>query len=252
MLIVIAIGGLVQGSTGFGSGLVSLGILTWIVGMQDTGAELLGSDLEAIKLASILITFAALSQNVIIIRRLWRHFKWERMGPMIVCTMIGAPIGVYVLVKADADVLKVTLGIVLVIAAAQAMIPHLAKKRWHPWYMGIPFGLFTGGLNGAIGTGGPPAVAYIASQNFTRFRYSVMLQVVFGVSCVIRLGLIGAKGMLTWQLMLMAVGAIVFAGIGAATGLRVLRRFSDAGLKKVVAVLLLVLGLWYLKVFVGW
>lgn len=138
------------------------------------------------------------------------------------------------------------LGIVLIITVVQNFLPGLGDKRWHPGALGVPCGLFSGALAGAFATGGPPAVAYVSSQDFTRFRYSATLQLTLGTSAVMRILCLGVSGQFTPRILLLSAVGMVCTVTGAWLGLHLLKRFSDETLKKVVLAGLFVLAMKYL------
>ena len=98
IFLIMAAAGLVQGATGFGSGLVAIGLLTWIIDVQ-TG--------------SVLLVLSALSLNLAILYRLRRHFHWERIWPLALSAVVGVPFGVLVLAKVDPQLLRPVLGVLL-------------------------------------------------------------------------------------------------------------------------------------------
>jgi uncharacterized protein len=228
---IMAIGGLTQGATGFGFGLVSLVLLSLVMDVKD---------------ASIMLAIAGFAINASIFLRLKKYFKKERMMPAVVGGVIGAPLGVCFLLNTNQELIRRTLGVVLILVVIQRLVPYLAKKRWHPFYIGIPCGLFSGALSGAFGTGGPPAVAYTASQDLERHRYVVSIQAILGVGAISRIISLGIGGALTEKVIIDSIAGGVFAIIGAAIGVSILKRLSKELLKKLITGLLLVLAFKYI------
>lgn len=223
----------VQGAAGFGFGLVALGLL---------------STLMTFKTAAVLPVIAVLAVNVTIFVRLRKHFRLDRMVPLTVAALAGVPLGVWFLDQADATIMRFSIGALLIVSAAYSLAPKLAARRWHPYWLGVPCGLLSGGLSGAFGTGGPPLVAYTITQGFERFRYSASLQFVFMVGTLVRLACLIAGGLVTrHDLAISAFGATAAVG-GVLLGLKVLRRLADQAIRMVAAVMLLLLGLKYLLI----
>lgn len=231
ILVIMTLAGMVQGAAGFGFGLVAIAVLSLLIDIRD---------------ASVMLVLASLSMNIFIFWRLHTHFKRDRVMPMIVSAVLGVPLGVWLLVEADPIVLRRILGAVLILTVVQGLIPALAKRRWHPLYVGVPCGVFSGAFSGAFATGGPPAVAYVASQNFDRFRYSATLQLVLGTSAIARILCLGFSGMFTRRILTLSVSGVACTVLGAWLGLSVLKRLSDKKLKKGILGLLAVLGIKYL------
>lgn len=231
ILAVMLISGVVQGTTGFGSGLVALGLL--------------GSFTDP-KEASVMILMPNFAITIYLGWRLRSYFKLERMAPMLAMVVVGVPLGVIFLARADKTVFQIVVGWLLIVSGVHGLIPYLAKRPWHHVYLGAPSGLAAGLLSGAFGTGGPPAVAYLSSQNLDRFRYVATLQMIFGVGAIARMASLGAVGLYTTKIFVTSLIGAAFSVAGAFLGLHILSRLSDSNTKRIVCVCLLLLGAWYL------
>ena len=231
VMTVVALAGAVQGAVGFGFGLVAVGVL--------------GSFLP-IKQASVMLVFASLGINLFIFIRLRHHFSLDRMRWMLAGAVVGVPLGVWALVKADEVLLRRVLGVVLLLTVLQRFIPGIKAKRWHPFWAGAPCGLASGALSGAFATGGPPAVAYVQGQQFDRFRYVASVQIPLAVAAVVRVACLGAARQLTPQLFALSILSVGCAVGGAWLGLHVLKRLPEETVRIIALTMLLVLGIKYL------
>jgi len=227
-LLVLLVAGLIQGAGGFGFALTALPVLCLMIPLKD---------------ASAMLVLTGLSINGFIFWRLRSHFSWERMLPIALGGLAGVPLGVLLLAKADARALQIVLGIVLLMAVGQNLAPGLRNRKWHPLWLGAPCGVFSGALTGAFGTGGPPAVAYVAAQGFDRFRYSASVQLAVGMGGLLRLPCLAVGGLLSWQILAMSAAGGVAAAVGAWVGLHVLKRLPEKALRYVVTAMLLVLAI---------
>jgi uncharacterized membrane protein YfcA len=228
---VLTVAGAVQGVSGFGFGLVAVSLLGGVL---------------SLKQASIMLALASLSMNLYILFRLRSHFLLNRMKGMLAGAFFGVPLGVWFLVEADEIVLRRILGIVLLLTVAQRLTPFIKEKRWHPVWLGVPCGLFSGALSGAFATGGPPAVAYVQSQQFNRFRYAASVQVPLALAAGVRVGCLGVARLFTPRLLALSLLGVACAVGGAWLGLHALKRLPDRIVQTVVATVLLVLGVKFL------
>lgn len=222
--------GILQGVTGFGFGLTAIALL---VVFYD------------IKTVAVMLVLANLSLNVFIFLKLRGHFSWDRLLPFVCGSLVGVPVGVLGLAFLSAEILRVIMGGILIFAGIQPLLPNSWLVTWPPYCVGIPLGVFSGVLSGAFGNGGPPAVAYVASQDFDRHRNAVSIQVLLGISGTVRLACLLGSGLLTAQLACYGMFAAIAAVIGAWGGLCILRRLSDREARIAVALLLCILGIWY-------
>lgn len=228
VLLVFLLAGLVQGGSGFGLALTALPLLTLIM---------------PIKEASPVLALTALTVNAFIFLRLRSHFRWERMLPLALASVAAVPVGVWLLATADARVLQIILGVLMLVAVVHGVVPGLRERRWHPLWLGIPLGGLAGTLTGTLGTGGPPIVAYVSTQGFDRFRYSASIQLTLGLCGLLRLPCLAAGGLLTWRLLGYSAVGCLAAMLGAWMGLRVLKRIPEKVLRYVVSAMLLGLAI---------
>ncbi|MFW6158253.1 MAG: TSUP family transporter [Planctomycetota bacterium] len=232
VLPVLFVAALVQGATGFGFGLVGLGLL--------------GALLAEFTDASVVLAVPCLTLTVAMLWRLRRQVELRRIAPLVVAAVVAIPAGVFALKAARPEALYLVLGLLLAAAVVQQAVPHLAAHRWHPLWLGVPCGVLSGLLGGAFNTGGPPVVAYVASQRFGRFRHVATLQLAFTVFNVTRIANLTGFGLVTWRLALYGLAAVPAVLLGMFLGLRVLRGMSDRALRIIVALALLLLSVRYL------
>lgn len=230
IMLIIMFAGFVQGASGFGFGLVALGLISLFADIKDT---------------SVMLAIAGFGINLVVLWRLWRYFRKERMMPVIVSAAIGAPFGVLFLLGANETAIKQILGVILLAALIQRLVPHLKGKRWSPWWLGIPAGFLGGALSGAFGTGGPPVVAYTASQNFEKHRYVACVQVALGVGSISRIISLSLSGAFTGKIICMSSFCVFFAVVGACFGLALLKKIPDHFLRIMINILLLLLTVKY-------
>lgn len=222
---------IVQGATGFGYGLVAMAIL---------------ASLLDIKAAVVVLSVASFSLCTMLFLRLRSHVAWRDATPIAISVVAGVPLGVAFLVHADSELLELILGVLLIASALHSLVPQLAERKWHPILLGVPCGLLSGAMGGALGASGPPVIAFFSTQGYGRFRYSGTLQFVFGSMSLVRLIEFLRRGLLTQELLLQSCLGVVFVMAGALIGLRLLHKFSDRTFKRVVTVCLILLGLRYL------
>ena len=217
---------LVQGTIGFGFGLLFLAMAgQWIL-IED---------------AVVVVALPALGLNVYLLFRLRDHLTLSRLGPMLVLLLIAAPLGVWFLADAPAWLLQVVLAVVLLAAVVQPMVGQrwqAADRPWHPWWLGGPCGALSGVLTGALGTGGPPLVAYVSSQRFERHRHVAAIQLLLGCGGLIRVIALQGGGLYTPQRWLLSGVGLVGIVAGGSIGLILLKHIHETTLRCVVLALL--------------
>jgi uncharacterized membrane protein YfcA len=232
-LLIIGLAGFLQGAIGFGFGILAVTLLSLFSNIRE---------------ASVLVALSGLSINIALWWRLRNHFQWKQVAPLILSTVIGVPLGVLFLKYTSIKWLQVVLGGWLILTSLYSLIPKTHRKKW-PTVAGIPSGILAGLFQGAFAMGGPAAIPYVASQQFSKFRYSASLQMLFLTSSLTRLICLGATGLFTIDKVgISLLGAIVAIG-SSQLGLKVLDSIPELELRKGTAVTLLMLGIRYMYIF---
>jgi uncharacterized membrane protein YfcA len=228
---VLTLAGFTQGLTGFGFGLVSMSLLPFVLPVKDATTVL--APLNVITCATTLYAVR-------------RHLRWRRSLPLVAGSGVGIPLGVFALVQLDAGVLIRALGAFMVLFA---LVDLAGSKRWRirlPAASAFPVGVVSGSLGGAFNAGGPPLIAYTYAQPWTKEEIIATLQLVFGVSALLRLALLGQQGLMHAGLWQIAAWAVVPMFAGITVGNRLLARVPREPLRAGVSCVLLVIGLKYL------
>jgi uncharacterized membrane protein YfcA len=175
VVLALSFAAFVQGLTGFGFGMAAVALLPLAMGLKD--AQVVVAILTGVVCAA---TF--LPQ--------WRHFRWQQGRGLVIGAGIGVPLGFWALVYSPATLLLRLLGLLLcVFSASELWLGGRTPARIPP-ALSFPVGIVSGCLGGALNMGGPPAIAYVYSQSWTKEQIVSMLQVVFGVSALLRLALL--------------------------------------------------------------
>lgn len=230
-IVVLTFAGLMQGLTGFGFGIVAMALLPlWME------FKLAASTVAAINLP---VCFWTLWSNR-------QHFQWRDAAGLIAGVVIGAPVGVMLLSWGRSDVLVRCLGGVMCVFAVIDPLLTRLKLGPIPRWCAVPLGTLSGIFGGAFNIGGPPAVAYVYSQPWTKQQVIAVLQAMFSVSAIVRVTLQAQAGLLTrevWQVFAMSL-IPVLCGIWG--GGRLLDRATHGQLKTGVLAFVFLMGLKYL------
>jgi len=226
----IALASLVQGSVGFGFGLVSTALLALFVDVKD---------------ASVIMILGGLAQNLTILVRLRRSFTWRGIKGLVIAAVSGVPVGVAFLVRVDSKWVLLVLGCLLILSTLRFHPLGTRLRKLSP-ALSIPAGLVSGFLHGAFGAGAPPTVLYAKNQAFDRMRYVATLQMVLGMSTLTRAVCLGSYGLITRELATISALGILFAMGGAYLGTRILSVASSTRLEQATKILLALMGASYI------
>lgn len=217
----------VMGLAGFGIALVGLAFLPFVM-----------SPVTAV----VLLTLYALVIAVAIFVPLRRDFEPRGMLDLVIGTVVGTPLGVWVLATFPVSALNRLIGLVLVVVVVlelRGLYPErLSGRRW-----GLGAGMLAGLIGGAVGTPGPPVILYATTQGWSPRTMKANLQAFFAVNQAVILVGYWWVGLLTAEVWRLTAEFAVPAAIGLAAGVSLFNRIDQARFRRIVFGLLLVSGL---------
>ncbi|PCD88382.1 Sulfite exporter TauE/SafE [Vibrio mediterranei] len=227
--LIIALAGFTQGLTGFGSALVSVPLLSFIVGAQ-----------TAVPIAGI---FGWLVTLPIVWKM--RHSIQRQTGLILFAGSVPASfVGAKLLATMPSQYILLTMGIVLVTSSLHSLrsTKPLFKKTSVPVTVGA--GFTSGVLGASVGESGPPVIAYTSMQPWTADQTKSTLAFFF------MLQMIGAnvsfwnEGLITEEvlsLVMSAMPAFVIGLTGGMIGYHLLHKYK-IDYHRIVHIFLLVIG----------
>lgn len=163
IIAVIFASSLIRSTFGFGDALVAMPIIAIIAG---------------IKTATPLVAIIGFTISVSILIRNWKEIDIKSNLNIIFFSIIGLPIGLYYLVEADENIIKMILAIILILFALYNLFKpglfYLKDNRW-----AFAFGILAGALGGAYNTNGPPIIIFGAMRRWTPEEFRLILQGIF-------------------------------------------------------------------------
>lgn len=223
-----AVGGFIQGLSGFAFGLVALGIWAWTIDPALAGA---------------LVVFGSLVGQVLSLGTVRRGLEAARILPFIAGGLLGVPIGVVLLRHIDPQGFKLAVGIILLLWCPTMLLarnlPRIASGgRWADAGAGWVGGVM-GGLGGLTG---PAPILWCALRGWGRdtqravFQsFNLLMQGVI-MAAYVATGTIGSETV--WLFAIVAPAMLIPTLIGA----RLYRRFSDSGFRRLILLLLTASG----------
>ncbi len=146
--VAVAFAGFLRGFIGFGAALVSIPVISLVFGPQ---------------LALPIVTIMGIPSILQLLPDAIRRSEFPIVMPISLAVFIGTPIGTWVLVSVDPDVMKVVISLLVILMVGFLALGWKLKQQ-------VPSSLlllsgFAGGLvQGAAGIGGPPVVAIALSR----------------------------------------------------------------------------------------
>ena len=214
---------------GFGSGLIALGTLA-----------LFFTDMRDVVVLLLLVNLPA---EAGIVFRSWREITWRRSGLFLVGIFAGIPMGTYVLQAGSPAILLTSLGSFLVVVGLVFLfLPENAKVDWPAW-SAPPIGAVAGVLSGLFGTAGPPLIVYYHLSGMGRHAFRGNLMALFLAMTFVRVPSYVVGGLVTPERLWSGVILLPVALMGAWVGNHIHLQLSEKLFRKMVSVLLAVIGL---------
>lgn len=208
ILIVLFFASFIRSAFGFGEALIAVPLLSL----------LLPVNVAAPVAVLISITIAA-----VVLLQDWRHVHFRSAGWLIVATVFGTPLGLFVLRTVAESMVKIVLALIIIAFSAYSL---LARKRaaLKNDRMAWIFGFFAGVLGGAYGMNGPPLVIYGALRGWTPRQFRATLQGYFLPASLLTLGGYWLTGLWTPQVthyyLIALPGAVAAIFLGRAVNRR--------------------------------
>lgn len=151
IMAIVFIASTVFATFGFGDALLALPFLTMLLGLKQ---------------ATPLLAISGFTLAIGLMGTNFKHIRWKEALRLIIGSIIGVPIGVWLLKNLDTTFMEIAVGLIIAsIAAYNLFKPELFKITT---YKSAPiFGLIGGILGGAFNTSGPPAVMYGAMRSWS-------------------------------------------------------------------------------------
>jgi uncharacterized membrane protein YfcA len=164
---------LVRSALGFGEALIAVPILAFVL---------------PVAVVAPVATLISITVAAVVVAQDWRHIHLRSAAWLIFSTMVGIPLGLFLLRSVSEPIVKGGLGVLVAGFAASALrrptTYELTTDRL-AWFFGVSAGV----LGGAYGMNGPPLVVYGTLRRWSPQRFRATLQGYFLPASLI--GMIG-------------------------------------------------------------
>jgi uncharacterized membrane protein YfcA len=149
-IVAVFLGGVCQGLTGFGFGLIVVPVLA------------LAWDVKAAVVLGMLVGIVSLVPLLIEVRE---QVRFRPVLALLAGTVAGTPVGVAMLVFVDADALKLWVAAVVICLALLFPFNQRVRLRNRSLGMALAVGTISGLLRGSTSMGGPPIAFYLLGSD---------------------------------------------------------------------------------------
>jgi len=216
-----------QSLSGFGSALVAMALLPAVI---------------SIRIATPLVALVALALEAVLVIRYRESLDVRAVWSIALTAVIGTPLGVLFLSHVDEHLALAVLGVVIAGYALYALLglkmPRLENLLWA--YLA---GFLGGMLGGAYNTAGPPVILYADCRRWKPDVFKGNLQGYFIIVSLAVATSHALSGNFTPQVWALFWGSLPFILVGLVAGLSLDRWLNPDTFRKIVLVLLVVMGI---------
>jgi uncharacterized protein len=222
-------GGFVSGLAGFGTALMALGIWLYVL----TPA-----------LAVPLVLICSVSAQLSTLPTMWRLLDFKLALPFVLGGLAGMPIGTLLVARADPQVFKLSVGVMLLVFPAALYFSRAPMKfRFGGRATDAIVGFAGGILGGLAGLSGPLPTLWASVRGWTKDQRRGVFQVFNGTVLGAALCVQVASGFVERQVFWLALLALPGTLVGARLGTWTYRALSDRNFYDIVLGLLFLSGL---------
>jgi len=231
ILLILFAAGLTRATFGFGDALLAMPLLALFVDLPT---------------ASPLVALAACTLALFMLSLDWQAVDRRGILPFVAATVLGIPLGVWLLRQVESAWLLTALGVLLIgFGLYRLLQPHLPALR-HP-ALTLSLGLLGGLLGGAYNTQGPPVVLYGSLRRWSPEVFRASLQAYFLVTYALVMLSHALSGLWTGPVLRLYALSLPALLLAVLTGRLLARRLDAQLFDRVLSVILIGLGVLLLR-----
>lgn len=216
-----------QSFSGFGIALVAMALLPGLVSIQ---------------IATPLVALAAFTIETFLLIRYRDNLNLSAVAPVAIASLLGIPVGIWLLSGVDEQVVLKVLGVVITGYALYAIFQFRLPPLRHPlWAWGA--GLIAGILGGAYNTSGPPVIIYGNCKGWAPSEFKSNLQGFFLFNSAFVALSHAFGGNLTTQVWTSYLWALPAMALGILVGTSLDRYVAPDRFRRIVLWLLVIMGI---------
>jgi uncharacterized membrane protein YfcA len=225
---VVFLATLIRSTVGFGEALVAVPLLAFRIPIAVA--------------APLAVLVSVLIAGVIVVQD-WRHIEVRSAAGLVVASLFGIPLGVYLLTRVDDRVVRTILGALIASFSIYSLAAssRLRLENDHPGWLAVA-GFISGILGGAYGMNGPPLAIYGALRRWPPRQFRATLQGYFLPASLAGLLAYAAAGLWIPSITRYFLFSIPCIGAGVFIGRALNHRLHGDGFFRVVYAGLIVIG----------
>ena len=223
----------IRGATGFG---LSLIFTPFMILIMDTKAAI-----------PVILLLSQLS-NIVVLASCFRKVNIKRLLPMFAGSLLGVPVGVFIIIIISAASLKILIGgmtILFSILLVLKLTPRFTNERLASGIAGFLCGMLTT----SVGIGAPPVMLFMHTQKWPKEEIYPSLSAFFLISTGAALIGLSLSGLVTPHILLTSASLVPGLVIGMFLGMLVFKHVNESYFR--ILSVLVIMGAGVLAVLSG-
>jgi len=234
--LIILIAAFIRAVSGFGYSLISTPLLTFIF------------DAKTVVVMNMILGSAT---NLLVLYHTWRHIDFKRAGLISAGSILGVPIGAFLLSALDPSIIKLIIA-ALVIPFSIVLMLGYSYRFTHEHAVSVIVGFFSGILASSTSLGGPPAVLFLLNQGLAREKFVGTIGAFFLVITALSLSTYAKLGLINTDVLIKVGIFLPVLFIGSYAGVRMLPKINVTLFKRLTTSILIVTAVSIIvSIFVG-
>lgn len=226
-LAVIFLASTTQGLAGFGFAIVSVPIMIIFISP---------------KMVVPIVMMQAILINLLILIEARKWLDLKRIWPLIVAGIAGIPVGTYLLVVLDVNVLRVFIGSVIVPFAIAYMM-GFTKQVKNEKLAFASIGFISGLLSASTSIGGPPVILFLVNQGVDKQTFRANLVAYYLVVALVVILAFVLSGVITTTVIQYAIWFLPATLLGTITGIKLAHKIDENLFRKIALIVVTIAAL---------
>ncbi len=220
------VAGIMRGFSGFGSALVIVPVMAAVYGAQLA--------VPAVVVIHLLTTAQLLPGAL-------RDCEWGRVIPLSVAGSLAIPVGAWVLVTQDPDLLRKAISVLIILFAIMMLRGWRYTGKINAWIMAA-VGAIGGVITGAATIGGPPVVTFLMAGPFSAAQNRAAIILYFTFVQLVAIVMYWLGDLILWPIVGICATVMPTLMAGMWIGQNLFKRASEEGFRRVALIFLLLIG----------
>ena len=216
--VVVLLAGFVRAITGFGLALIATPLLLFVF------------DPKSVVVISVIINILI---GGLLLYHTKQHIDVQRALLMCAGSILGIPIGAYLLSSLDASIIKLSIAVLIVPFSIVLLLGHSHQFKQDSLGCGLS-GFFSGLVGSSTSFSGPPVVLFLVNQGLVKERFVGTLTAYFLFMGIATVTAFSFLGMVTVDLLTKAAILLPTAIIGFFVGIKVLPKINAVLFRRIV------------------